>query len=113
VNCSIPQVCNAESQYFSPLSAADGVTSDRQSSAGFAGCRRASQHTYRAPQPIDGVAAELQNIHAFPRHEQRAIEHQPRQTGGFQDPDHALSFDIGIPESTMSFSMILAPYDRR
>jgi hypothetical protein len=98
-----PQVCDAESQHSSPVRL---PTVSPWSSIGFAGCRQALQHTYGAPQPIDGVAAELPNILAVHRREQRAIEHEPGQTGGFQGPDHALSFDIGIPRSAMSFSII-------
>jgi hypothetical protein len=37
---------------------------------------------------------------------QGQVEHEPRQTGGFQGSDHALSFDIGIPRSAIIFSMI-------
>jgi hypothetical protein len=52
-----------------PKPAANGVAPGRRSGIGFAGCRQASQHTYRAPQPIDCVAAELHDVLGVHRHE--------------------------------------------
>jgi hypothetical protein len=66
----------------------------------------ASQHTYRAPEPVDRAPTERRGILAVHHHEQRDVDHDPRQTGGFQGADHALSFDIGISSSIMNYSMI-------
>jgi hypothetical protein len=69
-------------------------------------CNDYSQHTYRAPQPIDCVAAELHGVLGVHRHEQRDVDHQPYDADGFKAVDHALSFDIGIPGPAITFSMI-------
>jgi hypothetical protein len=65
-----------------PERSADGVAPRRRLGIGGVGCRQASQHTYRAPEPVDRAPTERDGILAVHRDEQRDVDHHPCDADG-------------------------------